>query len=167
MSQVFIVSFFGEDKPGLVQQLAEQTHKYEGKWLQSKVSHLEGRVAGLLKVEVAEASAEALQRYFTQLASLNVELSSPAATTGAAQVVTKLRVDAKDRPGIVNDISSLLDSQSVKTHNFECHRVGLVDIGGSMFSASLDVELPEGVKPEDLIAQITALDTDMVVSAEH
>ena len=162
MNSVFVVSFAGKDRPGVIQQIAETTDELGGKWLQSKVIRLEGRISAIIKIDIPARSVDQLKDFINSINDMNVTYSDPQ-PEAASGTVARLRIDAKDRPGIVNDISRLLVGQSMRPHNFESSRIGVVNLG-CMFTANFEVELPEGVAPADVVAQLQALSDEFVVS---
>lgn len=165
MDAVFVVSFVGCDRLGLLKQLAQKTHELGGKWLISKVSYLEGQVAAVIKVQAPVTALAQAKSLFSDEASLKVIFSEPAKSDPDG-VVIGLRVDAKDRPGLVNEISQLLDRESVKITDMECHRMGIAELGGSVFTANLKLALPDDANGDDIAAEIEALGADMVVTLD-
>ncbi|WP_370979369.1 glycine cleavage system protein R [Agaribacterium sp. ZY112] len=164
MNKILVVSFFGEDQPGLVQDLAEITHELQGKWLQSKLSHLEGQLAGVLKIELPEEQADSLIGKFQRKPEIDIKVSEPQGSTPVPEHCEDIKISAKDRPGLVNDITCFLNKQGVKVLNFECQRMAAIGAAGNLFSALVAIELPEGKSSEDLVAQLTMLDAEIVAS---
>ena len=52
MKTYLILTIIGEDKPGIVESLAEVIADHSGNWLESSMSHLAGKFAGILRVGV-------------------------------------------------------------------------------------------------------------------
>ena len=75
MPQHFIVSFIGNDRTGLVEQVAECIRRHEGNWLQSQLSYLEGKFAGLILIALPPEHAQRLETDLTQLPSGKASLS--------------------------------------------------------------------------------------------
>lgn len=57
----FIITFIGDDRPGLVESLSQVISDHNGNWLESRLSQLAGKFAGLISVSVPEESTAALQ----------------------------------------------------------------------------------------------------------
>ena len=53
METYLVLTVIGDDRPGLVEALAETIAAHEGNWLESRMSHLAGKFAGLLRVSVS------------------------------------------------------------------------------------------------------------------
>ena len=58
MKTYLIISLIADDKPGLIEDLAIVVSNYSGNWLESNMSHLAGKFAGIFRVSVDDAKAE-------------------------------------------------------------------------------------------------------------
>lgn len=163
MSATFIVSLAGVSKPGLLQELAHYTHEHGGKWLSSKVSHLEGHIAAIIKVEVPKVEVEAVQKQFNAQPGLSVQFDEVNPHAEQTDHSLNLVVDAKDRPGLVKEITNVLDEQDVTVVDMECYRLNVTGLGASVFTANMKLNLPDGCDKEDVMADIEDLSEDMVV----
>ena len=54
----FVLTVLSDDQPGLVRTLSDVINEYAGSWTDSRMIHLEGKFAGLLKISVAEDQAD-------------------------------------------------------------------------------------------------------------
>ena len=61
MNIPFIVTLVGEDRPGLVNALAERAAANGANWLDSSMAHLAGKFAGIVRLDVAAADADRLR----------------------------------------------------------------------------------------------------------
>ena len=55
-----VLTILGADRPGLVESIARLVAEHQGNWLESRMAHLAGQFAGILRVEVDAAQAESL-----------------------------------------------------------------------------------------------------------
>ena len=60
MSVSLVLTLIGEDKPGLVELLSQTVAAHDGNWLESRMSRMAGRFAGILRTSVPSSRAEAL-----------------------------------------------------------------------------------------------------------
>ena len=58
MTTNLVLTVIGDDKPGLVEALSQAIANNSGNWLESSMSHLAGKFAGILRVSVADAEAD-------------------------------------------------------------------------------------------------------------
>jgi len=62
-----VMTLIGADQPGLVQLVAARVADHGGNWLESRMSHLGGQFAGIVRVEVPAEKADGLVRALQQL----------------------------------------------------------------------------------------------------
>lgn len=163
MNATFIVSLCGTARSGLLQDIAEFTHKHGGTWKSSKVNHLEGHIAAIIKVEIPAEQVPALKEQFTVQPGLSVQFDEVKDVAPMGSSSLSLVVDANDRPGLVKEITNALDEQDVTVIDMECYRVNVTGLGTSVFTANLKLNLPEGCEREDVMADLEELSEDMVV----
>ena len=69
MSVSLVLTLIGEDRPGLVGLLSQTVAEHDGNWLESRMSRMAGRFAGILRASVPVASADALVAALSALES--------------------------------------------------------------------------------------------------
>jgi len=55
-----VVTVIGKDRPGLVESVSAAVEAHGGSWVESRMSHLAGHFAGILRVSVPPANVDAL-----------------------------------------------------------------------------------------------------------
>ena len=114
MNTRIVLTMIAPDQPGLVEKVSQVIVDHGGSWLASRMSHLDGMFAGILSVSVDEAQKSSLVEALYQLEAsgikLIVEQSNNDETDGETYVFT---VTGSDRPGIVNEISTVLARESI------------------------------------------------------
>ena len=60
MTTYLVLTAIGEDKPGLVESLVRIISDNSGNWLESSMSQLAGKFAGILRVSVNDNNADKL-----------------------------------------------------------------------------------------------------------
>jgi glycine cleavage system regulatory protein len=162
MNVQIMVTINGSNQADLVKILSEKTHALGGKWINSKISHIDEYFAGLIKIEIGSDHVERLINDFKSLA-MNVE----AVVLGAALQETlthmELNIDAKDRPGLVHDISEVLSENSIRVENMECHRLGLADVSGTVFTSQFKIAVADNFNKEQLLNSLQEISGDLVI----
>ncbi|WP_432452326.1 MULTISPECIES: glycine cleavage system protein R [unclassified Agarivorans] len=164
MSALFLVSVIGEDKPGTLNNLADLTHSYQGTWLSSRVVNLDGQLACIFKVQVPQKNNQALQQALQDLPDVQLSICECKAAHLSRADAVSLVIDAEDRPGLINDITRLLMGHGVSVNKLECHRMSVPDAGGNVFTAELDLMIPDSENTLNIIAEIEGLQEQMVVN---
>ncbi|WP_296061421.1 ACT domain-containing protein [uncultured Amphritea sp.] len=161
-----VLTVIAPDKPGLVEQLSQTIASHEGNWLESSMSRLAGKFAGILIVSVPETQAdslmEALQKLESQGMKVIVERSNEEDTPTESNSIT-LELIGHDKPGIVREIS-----QALSRYNINVERLSTELVSGSMsaellFKADADLTVPTGVDLDDLQQSLEAIASDLMV----
>ena len=120
-----VLTVIGDDRPGLVEQLASAISAHEGSWCESSMSHLAGKFAGIVAISVPDAEIDALKATLAALPGLRVtaEASRPAGPaageTGTRRL--KLALVGHDRIGIVREVSQVLARHAVNVEDLSTH----------------------------------------------
>lgn len=161
-----VLTVLGQDRPGLVDAIAQAVADHGGNWVESRMAHLAGQFAGILRVDVDADQAEALTTALGSLSEGGLD-STVHADAAAPAVIDKPRVQlslvGQDRPGIIREISRVLAKHGVNVEelNTECTRAA--NTGQSLFQAQAQLRLPQGVSSDALRAALEEVAADMMV----
>ncbi len=169
MSYQYVVTFIGDDRTGIVGQLSATIEKHGGNWLESQLSQLGGKFAGLILIELESEEASALEADLANLPggqwSVRVTPTNAAAITGEANL--SLELVGPDRPGIVREVSTALAETGINVVTMESGVESAPFTGEPMFKASISAHVPESVSTAelsaklDVIAEAMTLDIDL------
>jgi len=165
MNVQIMVIVHGSEQAHLIKVLSEKTHALRGKWLNSKISHIDNYFAGLIKIEIASDNVDKLINQFKAL-HINVETVTSESFVQDKSKHFILNIDAKDRFGLVNDISEVLGENDIKIESIECHRVGGADIGGIMFTSEFKILVADDFNKGELIESLQTISSDLVVDLQ-
>jgi glycine cleavage system regulatory protein len=166
-----VLTLIGPDRPGLVEAVAQTVADRGGNWLESRMTHLAGKFAGILRVEVPPGQADALARALEGLgaAGLRVvaESSARAAPVGGATPargrVMNLELVGLDRPGLVREISQLLARHDINVEELTTDRTSAPMSGEMLFRANARVNVPLHLDAAHLRASVERLASDLTV----
>lgn len=165
MKTFLVLTLIGNDQPGLVESLAQIVAQNQGNWLESNMSRLAGKFAGILRVSVDEDKADQLVAALDALSprlKLVVERSAhnePEAPTRAL----RLSLVGNDRPGIIRDISGALARQHVNVDDLETECEPAPMSSDILFKASAVLHIPAGLDIDALRAELEQLADDLIV----
>src|SRR5690606_37632014 len=110
-----VLTVLGPDRPGVVEALAKTIADHGASWEESRMSHLSGYFAGLLRVAVPDEKAAGLYRALMSLESrgLRVVIQTGAAVDTKGRRRVTLDLIGGDRPGIVKSVSEGAASKDV------------------------------------------------------
>ena len=163
-----VLTILGPDRPGLVEQIARLVAEHEGNWLESRMAHLAGQFAGILRVEVDADRAEALSASVAGLAQSGLESiihPDPAAASIGADDRPLLHLDlmGQDRPGIVREISRVLASLGVNVEELTTECRAAAETGHPTFHVEAQLRLPPSVTDGALRDALEAVAHDLMV----
>ena len=108
-----VATVVGPDRTGLVELLSKAVSRHGGNWEESRLAHLAGQFAGMLRIELSEAKVPELEADLRALSDegLKVSVTRGKPDAEADLAVSKtwtLNLVGQDRPGIVAELSRVL-----------------------------------------------------------
>ena len=169
METSYIITFIGDDRPGLVEALSRVIESNQGSWLESRLSQLGGKFAGLVLVTLPGENGTALELELKELSTsgLSVRVTPATATTGAARGrgIT-LTVLGPDRLGIVREISRALAEREVNVVEMDSDVSSAPMSAELMFKARIDAEIPAHINLDDLEDSLEEIANHMTLEVE-
>lgn len=162
-----VLTLIGPDRPGLVEAVAAPIAAHGGSWVESRMAHLAGQFAGILRVEVPDAEAAALAEALRRLEVRGLRVTVERAP-GAAQALAPRRtfvVDlvGLDRPGIVREISRVLAERGVNIEELVTDRGPAPMSAELLFRSRARVVVPPGLDAGELRARLEKVAADLMV----
>src|SRR5580692_3595685 len=161
-----VMTLIGADQPGLVQLVAARVADHGGNWLESRMSHLGGQFAGIVRVEVPGGRADELVRALRQLEAQGLRVvvqAEPGPAPKAGGALATLEVVGLDRPGILRGISAALAAHRVNVEELASECVSAPMGGGTLFQARATVLVPEKASLAALRADLEKIAADLMV----
>jgi glycine cleavage system regulatory protein len=143
MNRKLLIGFIAKDKPGLVRSISETVNNHGGNWLESKMSELAGRFAGIAVIEVDGERFDALKAALEAIDDINslveeTELNPEIQNTR----ILGLNIVGPDRPGIVSDVTMALEKYVANVSEMETHISAAPMSGELTFSADASIMIP-------------------------
>jgi glycine cleavage system regulatory protein len=165
----YIVTFIGDDRPGLVESLSRVIESNRGNWLESRLSQLGGKFAGLVLVKLPDENGAALQADLKALSSTGLSVrvtpAMPLPSSRRGRDIT-LRVIGPDRLGIVREISRALAQREVNVVEMDSEVSSAPMSAELIFRARIDAEIPDHVDLDDLEDSLEAIAETMTLEIE-
>jgi len=163
MATQLIVSVVGPEQDGFINKLTLKTRELGGRWLANKLTHLDGQMAGLLKLEIAEENVEPFKAMMLTFDGIVASYHEVLESSNESKKLVKLTLEGEDRTGLTSDITHLLYDQDVSVEHFESQRYPVTGLGTGVFEANLNLKLPSTLSVESLKADLEALSDRMRV----
>jgi glycine cleavage system regulatory protein len=161
-----VLTLIGPDRPGIVEAIAEPIARHGGNWLESRMAHLAGKFAGILRIEVAAAQEAALSAALRALEQDGLKLTievDPSGQVVAGARILVLELMGLDRPGIVREISGALADHGVNIEELVTDRTTAPMSGELLFHSRARVAFPAHADPHALRRRLEELAADLMV----
>jgi len=166
VSVSLVLTLIGEDRPGLVELLSETVVQHEGNWLESRMSHMAGRFAGILRASVPEARAEALEAALVALESRGLRVLVERSAQSDAERELRgipLELVGADRPGIIREISHALASRRINVDELQTECTSAPMSGETLFNARATLRIPREASLDELVDLLEEIADDLMV----
>jgi glycine cleavage system regulatory protein len=166
MTTPLVLTFVGDDGPGLVNAISERVADCGGTWLESRSVRLAGKFAGVVLVSVPDESLIALESALAKLAPSGLRVSidrGAAAQSEKPRRLVTLEIVGKERPGIVRDVTQALTGLGVNIEEFMSSLEGEPFTGVEMFRATARLSVPEGLRLDHMRKALERLAAEIMV----
>ncbi|PKI18119.1 glycine cleavage system protein R [Colwellia sp. 12G3] len=138
-----VISCIGPDQTGLVDTLSKIISKHQGNWQVSSLHHLSGFFAGVIEVAVASEKSENLISELKAISGLScqIEMAEPNLPDVVSNLV--LEITANDRPGIVQEVSSVIHHQSGNLLKLVSSTNSAAHSGQELFKAKVQIAIDD------------------------
>ena len=164
-----VITLIGDDQAGLVDAVASVVAEHGGNWDRSHLAELAGKFAGIVLVNVPDASADNmladLKAIEAQgLLAITAERAEPSQDADGATHVS-LELTGQDHAGIVREIAHVLAQNDVSIDELET-AVAPAPQGGNLFIANAVLELPEGMSVDQVRDALESVAHDLMVDLD-
>lgn len=164
MKKVTLVNIGGKSHPDLLKGLTEQSVQLGASWVNSKVNYLAGYISALIKIEVDSDKLEDLKEIFTQDDDITAFFYDSPDELADVKTKLKLKIDAADRSGLVNELMHFFHGIGVKVLNLNSHRLCAFGLGQTMFTADVILSCPPDLQLIDINQGLKELSNDMKIT---
>ncbi len=168
-----ILSVLSDDKPGVVEAIAQAINKQDGNWLESHLAQLGGKFAGVIHVGVHAERSEDLRAQLEALSKKSIQVSVEQVSEGNLNTNTETATFSAigpDRPGIIKELSTAFAQRHINLTELETRLSSAPYSGEPLFEATGELALPSSLDMDDLeeqlddIANSLALDVNLTPS---
>lgn len=165
MKHYLVMTILGNDRPGLVNSIAELVAAQGGNWLESRMARLAGQFAGIARIECPESAVEGLLQALkkAQQSGINIQVVREVTEDQGNSHTVIVEVMGNDRSGILRELTTAIARAG---GNLEELTTGLESApmsGQPMFRARCVVSLAEGKSIDSLRETIEQLGEDLTV----
>ena len=163
-----ILTVIGDDRPGLVEELATAISTHGGNWLEASMAQLSGKFAGIVEVAVPAAEAAELKTTLSGLKGLKVSVETASSQKSALTSVANARrlslnLVGHDRIGIVKEVSQVLASHAVNVEDLQTRTSSAPMSAEILFHCEAELTASPDFNARELKAALEKLSDDLMV----
>jgi len=162
-----ILTVIGDDKPGLVEELATAISAHGGNWLEASMAQLSGKFAGIVEVAVPADRIPELRIALGKLAGLKVsaEIAEAATAQKSAPAGRRLSLNlvGHDRIGIVKEVSQVLARHAVNVEDLQTRTSSAPMSAEILFHCEAELTAAPDFNARELKAALEQLSDDLMV----
>ncbi len=165
MANFLVLTVIADDKPGIVEQLSATIARNGGNWLESRMAHMAGKFAGILRVSIPAEQSNSLIAELSSLSSrgilVNAETGSDSEENDNLDLT--LNLVGNDRPGIVKEVSQALAKMDVNVLELttDCGTAEMSAL--PLFRAEALLRVPHSFDTDILASALEAISNDLMV----
>ena len=161
----FILTVTGDDRPGLVSDLAAPIKAHGASWERSQMTRLAGKFAGIVLVTVADQRHDALVADLRALEAQGLQMVLERTDEPVERESLRLQLDllGADHPGIVAEISAALADRGVSIEELSTDVRDAPMAGGMLFEARAVLNAPPTTSTEALRSTLEGLADELMV----
>ena len=147
MKSSLVITLLGDDRPGLVNMLSDLMVTHNANWADSQMANMLGKFAGILHVHVSPENIEGLTQSLQNLHNEDNQLRVlvdviSGHTHDTDSRVFDIELTGQDRPGIIDEITSVLANLDVNVEHMATEQREASMSNEIYFFAHLSLRLP-------------------------
>jgi len=170
MSSFLIISIMADDRPGLIETLSSIITEHHGNWLESRMAHLAGKFAGIVRIQISDKQQDPLKQSLQALQAqgwnINIEQDAPQVEKIEQTTQVQLHIVGNDRPGIVKEVAQALACQGVNVLELATHFESAAMSAEALFKTQAKIQLPKQLDVDDVRDQLEKLSNDLMVEVQ-
>ena len=164
MLQHLVLSFIGDNRPGIVERLSDTISRHHGNWLESRMAHLADKFAGILTLSVPITYQEELIKDLHELENLGLNITIEIAQNNVEKESTlSLSVVGNDRAGIVKEVSQVLHSLMVNVKELTTTCEPAPMSSDMLFKTDMVLSVPKSLLLSDLETALEGISSDLII----
>lgn len=161
-----VLTILGPDRPGLLEMVSATVAQHGGNWLESRMAHLGGQFAGVLRLAVAPEQEPGLTQALGRLTSQGLSVvihPDPTSASPPPLQPALLEVVGHDRPGIIRQLSAALARHGVNVEELETGCESAPMTGDVLFRARAQLFVPVTCPVSALRSELERIAGDLMV----
>lgn len=169
MKTSIVITFIGEDRPGIVESISSIITQFNGEWVESRLANLSGKFTGILSVNLPNSDVDAAINHLETNPIDGIHLQVEKVINDQIKSKGKcinLELVGHDHPGIVHRVSSLLASNGVSVDSLESEIFDAPMTGEKLFKSNLSICIKDEDKLDEVCEALEQLGIELLVDID-
>ncbi|MFT7558706.1 MAG: glycine cleavage system regulatory protein [Flavobacteriales bacterium] len=169
MQRFLILSITCDDKPGVVESLASLIEENKGNWLESRLTNLDGKFAGVVRIASSRDNADALKAALLDLSSPSFHIYCDIINKTEPQVsatCSTFTAVGPDRSGIIKELSQAFSQQGINVEELESRLSSMPYSGEPLFEVNGQISAPGNIDLGELQGRLNVVANDLGIDIE-
>ncbi len=162
----FVMTVLGADRPGLVESVANVVTAHDANWVESRMAHLAGQFAGIVRIEVPSDQAKALREALQNLSGISISLEEDASEPAMPRQTMTLELIGQDRPGIIREMTRALNLHRINLEELETECISAPMSGERLFRATAVLGIPDQMSLEKLREDLEGIANELTLEVD-
>lgn len=168
MDTCLVLTVISDDRPGVIEQIANCVDQHKGSWQESRMAHLDGKFAGILRVSCATEHVEALSKALSALESQGIQVLLSQGQSNQAVNQNSINISAigPDRPGIVLELSRAFAQRAINVAQLDTDCTSMPWSGDPQFEAHYQLHMQDGCNMDELQEHLDSIADDLALDIQ-
>lgn len=169
MNKSIVVSVLGNDSPGLVKSLSKIVMAHKGQWIESQMTSLVGKFAGILRVDLPASELESFKQELLNAKQLGLSVLFEEVSESPkieSQNQFEIELVGQDQPGIIHRISSALAQINANVDELVSEVIEASMSGENLFKANIKVHISADIPVNEIRIILEELANELIVDIE-
>ena len=167
MSKSLVITLIGDDRAGIVEDVARIIVNHGGEWVESRMANLSGKFAGILRANLPDEQCdEFAEDLRSGIDDLRITIEQAQAGEKPSAKSYRLELVGQDRPGIVHRISAALARHGATVDEMESEVVEASMSGEHLFKATITLRMASGRSIDELGEVLEEIANELIVDIE-
>ncbi|MGI1678357.1 MAG: cellulose-binding protein [Cellvibrionaceae bacterium] len=173
-----------DDRPGIVEKIAETVHANNGNWLESRLSRLSGKFAGIVQIETDAEHEQSLTEQLLELRKIDILISvekikDTAFSEDRSEKQTEshnknkenstsysFSIAGNDRAGIIREVSQAFSVRRINLENLSSQCTSMPHSGTPLFEASGKISVPASTDIDELSTHLDRISDELAIDIQ-
>lgn len=166
MLHSLVFTFISNDKPGIIDRLSKIVANNGGNWLESSMTKLAGKFAGIVQISITEEQIGNLKASLKSLSNDEFSILIDDITQDAnleEYELIRLSIIGLDRPGIVHEVAQALAQKRINVTRMHSIIESAPMTGEPLFKAEVTIQKPTEVDIESLHEALDIISNNLAI----